>query len=517
MIYYWLTVSGMFRPNFKWAQIALDMLLWTVLVHFTGGEDSIFFFLYPLEVLVGAFTLSASGCIYGAGVASLFYSVDAGVLGPHPGLGGNHDVKIIFIFAVAALSVLVVRKLEKKTREVESLNELLRERVERAEISLSTFLDTAASGLLVMDENGGILSANEPLARMLSGDGRQLPDGTNGGPAFESLRRRLMETLRSGKGTESFSFALPDSSLRDDSPAGAKLEIQARVFKLGGRRCVMAVGSENGGEEPPVGGESQNGAAAAASPNGDDLGASVSVIAHEVKNSMTCVLGLLSLLKDDLGRDTRSLELVRKTVGAVEDLDAFVSDLLLYSRRTAPRYERVDLVSLVDSAAGCLEGKAFRDKSVRLTREFSVQRLEADADPRQLYRVVMNLLLNAYQAVGGRGNVWLSVSRDGDCAVVDVRDDGCGISAESMEKLFEPFFTTKPSGNGLGLPVARNLIRAHRGTIGVKSGLGAGTSVTIRIPIDRGKPGADATGESSGAAAGYTEKSSEVAAGNVAG
>ncbi|MBN1504372.1 MAG: PAS domain-containing protein, partial [Candidatus Eisenbacteria bacterium] len=174
LLYYWLTVSGNFRTHFKWVQIALDMLLWTVLVHFTGGGQSIFFFLYPLEVLVGAFTLSASGCIYGAGVAALLYTVEAGVLGPHPGLEADHGVKIIFLFAVAALAVLVVKKLERKTREVELLGEMLRERAETAEASLSTFLDTVASGLLVLDEQGRVLSVNEPLARMLGTEAREL-------------------------------------------------------------------------------------------------------------------------------------------------------------------------------------------------------------------------------------------------------------------------------------------------------------------------------------------------------
>jgi signal transduction histidine kinase len=126
-----------------------------------------------------------------------------------------------------------------------------------------------------------------------------------------------------------------------------------------------------------------------------------------------------------------------------------------------------------------------RDKNVTVTRAFSVERLDVEADPRQIHRVAMNLLLNACQAVRDEGNVCLSVTRDGHCAVVEVRDDGCGIPTEAMGRLFEPFFTTKVSGSGLGLPIARNLVMAHRGSIGVKSVPGSGTSVTVRIPIDR--------------------------------
>jgi nitrogen-specific signal transduction histidine kinase len=482
LIYYWLTVSGKFRPYFKWAQIALDMLLWTVLVHFTGGRESIFFFLYPLEVLVGAFTLSASGCIYGAGVAALFFTVEAGVLGPHPGLDGNHGVRIVFIFAVAALAVLIVRKLEKKTREVERLGDMLRERAERAETSLSTLLDTVTSGLLVLDDDGKLLSVNEPLARMLGADAQALAAGRDGGGEFARLRLRLVKTLNSGRATESFKFVSSGSH-----GASRTLEVQARVFGLGGQRCVTAAVSENGPDDAAAGlgsqrrdGETPSGAVPAAG-----TGPSVSVVAHEVKNSMTCVLGLLSLLKDDVCRDAKSLGLVRKAVCAAEELDAFVSDLLLYSKPAAPRFERVDLVSVVDCVAQCLEGKVLRDKNVTVTRAFSVERLDVEADPRQIHRVAMNLLLNACQAVRDEGNVCLSVTRDGHCAVVEVRDDGCGIPTEAMGRLFEPFFTTKVSGSGLGLPIARNLVMAHRGSIGVKSVPGSGTSVTVRIPIDR--------------------------------
>ena len=487
LIYYWLTVSGKFRSHFKWAQIALDMLLWTVLVHFTGGGQSIFFFLYPIEVLVGAFTLSASGCIYGAGVAALLYTAEAGVLGPHPGLDGNHGVKIIFLFAVAALAVLIVKKLEKKTREVERLGEMLRARAETAETSLSTFLDTAASGLLVLDEQGETLSVNEPLAQMLGANAEELSSGRDGGPVFARLRTGLMATLAKGETAESFELLVSDAP-----GASKKLEVEAKVFRLGGRRCVMAVVSENGADETAAAAGSQNngdeaptGAAQAA-----ELGASVSVVAHEVKNSMTCVLGLLSLLRDGVSRDARSLGLVRKAVGAVEDLDAFVSDLLLYSKRAAPRFETVDLVSLLDCVSECLEAKASTEKNVRLTRQFSVKRLDVDADPRQMQRVIMNLLLNACQAVGDDGNVWVSAGREDDYAVIEVRDDGCGIPPESIERVFEPFFTTNASGSGLGLPIARNLVEAHRGSLGVKSSPGLGTSVTVHIPIERRGPNA---------------------------
>jgi signal transduction histidine kinase len=103
-------------------------------------------------------------------------------------------------------------------------------------------------------------------------------------------------------------------------------------------------------------------------------------------------------------------------------------------------------------------------------------------DPRQVEQLIMNLMLNAAQAckMGGRVDVYLSsVDRT---AVLEVVDQGVGMTSEVRERAFEPFFTTKAKGTGLGLPICRKIVEAHRGTITLDSRPGQGTRVRVELP-----------------------------------
>ncbi|MCX5801469.1 MAG: ATP-binding protein [Candidatus Eisenbacteria bacterium] len=479
LFYYWLTVTGRFRSSFKWVQIGIDMFLWTLLIHVTGGKDSVFFFLYPLEILVAAFTLSASGCAYGATLAGVFYTIDVGFLGSHADLGGTHIVRLFFLSAIAAISVLVVRKLEKKTVEVERLSEMLRERAESAETSLGAVLDTVGDGLLILDEKGGLLSVNGPFARMCEiADGR-LPGEAARGTPFYNVKARLLELLSGGAEDETVEITFPQESGR---PRG--FHLKTKVFKRHGERCIMAIASDGVLESERNDALFHNGDAGETD-SLPGVGETALVIAHEVRNSLTCIMGLLSLLNEDLSGKAESVGLLRKAVGAAEDLNLFVSDLLVYSQRVEPRLEKTDLVSLLNSVIELVSGKLDGTKNVRLTREFSVSRLEAEVDPRYMQRVIINLFLNAYQAVNEEGSVCILLREEDGNAVIEVKDDGCGISSEHIDKIFEPFFTAKGKGSGLGLAIAKRLVEAHRGNISAISNPEVGSTLTVRVPAAR--------------------------------
>jgi len=119
-----------------------------------------------------------------------------------------------------------------------------------------------------------------------------------------------------------------------------------------------------------------------------------------------------------------------------------------------------------------------------------VGRLEAEVDPRHMQRVLMNLLLNAYQAVNEDGSISVLLRQEDGNAVIEVKDNGCGIPSESIEEIFTPFFTTKGMGSGLGLAIAKKLVEAHQGRISVTSNAGAGTTMAVRVPLARQGAGA---------------------------
>jgi signal transduction histidine kinase len=109
--------------------------------------------------------------------------------------------------------------------------------------------------------------------------------------------------------------------------------------------------------------------------------------------------------------------------------------------------------------------------------------VEADRD--QLRQVFWNLLLNAVQAMGDRGQLRVEVRRQGDVAEIEIHDSGRGISRSVQPRIFEPFYTTRPGGTGLGLATVRHIIEEHHGEIRVESEVGIGTCFTVTLPFDQ--------------------------------
>ncbi len=113
------------------------------------------------------------------------------------------------------------------------------------------------------------------------------------------------------------------------------------------------------------------------------------------------------------------------------------------------------------------------------------------ADVRQIHQIVINIILNAQEAMPDNGILTISSHAHNGFVEIEFTDTGCGISEEDMDRLFDPFFTTKEEGTGLGLAVSYGIIEAHHGSIEVKSRLGEGTTVMVKLPIKKaeGKEG----------------------------
>ena len=113
--------------------------------------------------------------------------------------------------------------------------------------------------------------------------------------------------------------------------------------------------------------------------------------------------------------------------------------------------------------------------------------MEHDSD--QVHQVLLNLLLNALQAIDANGKVTVTVRPQGTMAVVDVAGNGRGIAPEHLPNIFRPFYTTKGEGTGLGLSLARRIVEDHQGRIDVTSTVGKGTTFAVRLPLQRAASG----------------------------
>ena len=213
------------------------------------------------------------------------------------------------------------------------------------------------------------------------------------------------------------------------------------------------------------------------------LGELATGLAHEIRNPLAGIAGVIEIVGRDLPAASPAKAVVKEVRHEIAQINRILTDLLETARPRPPQMRSTDLNTTVEHAV-MLARQQVRSKPIKIefTPEPSLPQVEHDSD--QIHQVLLNLLLNAEQAIEGRGLVRVAVLKQEDgAAVVTVSDTGRGIPAEHLPNIFRPFFTTKGNGTGLGLSLARRIIEEHRGQIDVASGPGKGTTFSVRLPV----------------------------------
>ncbi len=210
----------------------------------------------------------------------------------------------------------------------------------------------------------------------------------------------------------------------------------------------------------------------------DAVGATV---AHEIKNPLAAIKGLVQLIARD-ERPERERARLQVIEGEVARIDGVLRDYLAFARPLDPlRAERVALASMVDGVLASLEPRAHKAR-VTLTREGPA--VWVCVDRAKIEAALVNVLLNAIQASAEASAVRVSWRLEGQSVTLTVHDDGRGIDSATLARVGTPFFTTRPDGTGLGLVVARGAIEQHEGgALQITSREGEGTNVAITLKI----------------------------------
>jgi two-component system, NtrC family, sensor kinase len=194
-------------------------------------------------------------------------------------------------------------------------------------------------------------------------------------------------------------------------------------------------------------------------------------VAHEIGNPLSAVIGLVDLLRDsDLDEATHE-DLLRRIADELQRVHATVRDLLDYARPAEGETEPVDLAAVLQSATEMVSMQKEFDRVV-VTTEVAAGLPAAIGEPSRLRQVLINLLLNARDAVDGEGAVALRALHAGDRCVIEVADDGPGVAREHADSIFDPFFTTKEpgAGTGLGLSVSLQIVEGFGGRLRYRPG-----------------------------------------------
>lgn len=214
------------------------------------------------------------------------------------------------------------------------------------------------------------------------------------------------------------------------------------------------------------------------------LGELTAGIAHEINNPAAVILGHIDLLQAELGENSIVQTEIDTVIEQVYRIRAIINNLLQYSRpgQVLDQMQPLDVNAVIQDTIALVR-YALDKKGISVERDFG-NIATAEGNRQQVQQVLVNLMLNAANAMPSKGRIWLTTrpwqSDDGDIGVeISVQDEGSGMSEEVCQRIFEPFFTTRENGNGLGLSISRSLARRYGGDITVSSSLGKGSQFSV--------------------------------------
>lgn len=214
------------------------------------------------------------------------------------------------------------------------------------------------------------------------------------------------------------------------------------------------------------------------------LGELASSIAHEIKNPLISIQGFAKRI--ERAEDSEKIERYARFIEKEADrLSQVLARLLAFSRMEEPRADLVDMNDIVDDTVLFMEHHLTRFKNVEIVVEKDPNLKPVRSDRIHIQQTVVNIVMNAAQAMPDGGKIRISTGQDNTHAFISIADTGIGIKEEDLGRIFEPFFTTKEKGEGtgLGLSLCKKLIEANHGKIEVESKVGEGAIFKIMIPF----------------------------------
>jgi signal transduction histidine kinase len=214
------------------------------------------------------------------------------------------------------------------------------------------------------------------------------------------------------------------------------------------------------------------------------LGELAAGLAHEIRNPLAGIAGVVEIIGRDLPASSPARAVVKDVRIEIAQINRILTDLLQTARPHPPAIRRSNLNTTVEHAVMLARQQALsRPIEITFTKNSALPEIEHDSD--QIHQVLLNLLLNAIQAIEGTGQIGVDIEARGDSAAIIVSDTGRGIPSEHLPNIFRPFYTTKGNGTGLGLSLARRIVEQHHGRIEVTSAVGKGSKFVVSLPLTR--------------------------------
>jgi two-component system, NtrC family, sensor histidine kinase PilS len=471
----WLDRALVFWPATAFL-FFFDSVFITFLIHYTGVNQSIFLFLYLINIILCGFVFQRRGAVVLALWTSILFSFLM-VIGPD--LKGQTLVFAVGLnnlafFAVAALSGYLSEQLNFMGRELKSQGKDI-----RALRNINALiLDNISTGLLTVDSKGSILQANRSSAEILGWSlknlvGCSIEDVAPGLLGRTEIAAENLHVIESNKTNERFDFSY-------QSPDGERLLLEVTLSELPAESEIAGYifAFQDLTKVRRLEFQMRQSEKMAA------VGQLAAGIAHEIRNPLASISGSIQLLGGSFtGRQAEEHKLMSIVLREVDRLNNLITEFLDFVRPDTIHDDPVDVNALIRDVAELLKLNKSLNQNTKQILNLGAS-LEIAGHRDKLKQALINIVINAYQAMNDVSEPEIEIStRDvNNTVVIRIRDRGYGIDESGLKKIFEPFHTTKPKGTGLGLAVTHKIIENHGGRIFVESTKGVGTEFILEFP-----------------------------------
>ncbi len=455
-------------------QVLADLAMVTLVVHLTGGIDSSLNFLYPLVIVVAAMLLPRTWAYLSAALAFILFGavLELDYYGIIPSYANSHPklkalqvvifVNLFAYFAIAYLAGLLVTKLRQVDVQLKTASGAL----EDLQALHENIVQSMSGGVITTGPDGRITLVNRAAQQLL-----ELSEIELHGRAVAELFQDPLPAIGAGRGGAEVRYASPNAFRKTFRVMVSALNVTERgdlgfVYTFDDLTEIRRLEREV---------RMQDRLAA--------VGRLAAAIAHEIRNPLTSIAGSVSMLSDTSALSQEEKHLLGIVTRESDRLNAIITDFLAYSRGKQYRFERVNLIPLLEDTLTLLEHRLnAEDAGIRVQRSFQVREAWVLADGDKLKQVFWNFCENAVRAMQKTGGT-LAVALGERAADWEITfaDTGPGMPPQQTEKIFEPFQSSFEGGTGLGLAIVYQIVQAHEGKVWARSETGKGTSFVLRL------------------------------------
>jgi signal transduction histidine kinase len=210
------------------------------------------------------------------------------------------------------------------------------------------------------------------------------------------------------------------------------------------------------------------------------MGEMVATISHEIRNPLGIIKGTAERLSKKYNKDQD--ELFAFIPEEVNRLNEILTGYLEFASLEPKRKEELDMTSFLNETVGQIKNEfSKQNMTIKLETDENISKVKIN--PVGIKQVILNLLMNAKEAIIQDGHIKIKLQGQKDCLHIEIEDNGKGIKKKDLKRIFTPFFSTKPKGSGLGLYVVKKIVEEHQGNVSIESEVGKGTKVKIKLPI----------------------------------